>query len=414
MRIGIQTWGSDGDILPFMALAQGLQQAGHQVSIAYTSVDNKDYSAYASAGGFQAYKAYEKFDTGMNDAMAAIVETRDPLKQFTLVMQTYFDPAVTAMYQASQQLCAENDIVIGHMMNHTLLTTAELHGKPRIVVALAPLAIRTSEIPLFGPNLGPLLNRCTWWLGDYIGKKKLFTVAEAIRQDAGLAPLQSMQQQLYISQDLTLIASSPTLTTRRKDWGPHIQVSGELRFHPGQQPIAMPSGLDEFINTGTPPVYLGFGSLAPYQSAETDKLMRTAVQLAGCRAIIQSASDEASSAQIFRCKSAPHASLFPRCAAVVHHGGAGTTHTSLRAGCPSIIVEHAFDQLFWGQELQRLGVAGPVLHRNNVSAEQLAAAIVVVTSDKTMQTRTQELALRMQDEDGVQTAINLIEQKFAR
>lgn len=414
MKIGIQTWGSDGDILPFMALAQGLQQAGHQVSVAYTSVDNKDYSAYASAGGFQAYKAYEKFDTGMNDAMADIVETRDPIKQFTLVMQTYFDPAVAAMYQASQQLCAENDIVIGHMMNHTLLTAAELHGKPRIVVALAPLAIRTNEIPLFGPNLGPLLNRFTWWLGDYIGKKKLFTVAEAIRHDAGLPPLESVQQQLYISKELTLIASSPTLTTRRKDWGSHIHVSGELRFHAGEQPIAMPPGLDEFINAGAPPVYLGFGSLAPYQSAETDKLMRAAVQLAGCRAIIQSESDKTSSAQIFRCKSAPHALVFPRCAAIVHHGGAGTTHTSLRAGCPSIVVEHAFDQLFWGQELHRLGVAGSVLHRKNVSAEQLAAAIVAVTSEPAIGTRAQELALNMRKEDGVQTAVRLIEEKFVR
>ncbi|MNK04261.1 4'-demethylrebeccamycin synthase [compost metagenome] len=412
MKIGIQTWGSDGDILPFIALAQGLQAAGHQVSIAYTSVDNKDYSAYADAGGFHAFKAYDHFDAGMNDAMAGIVETKGPLKQFTLVMQTYFDPAVEAMYQASQKLCAENDVLIGHMMNHTLLTAAEQSGKPRIVVALAPLAIRTSEIPLFGPNLGPLLNRLTWWLGDYIGKKKLFTKAEAIRRRAGLAPLQSMQQQLYISKELTLIAASPTLTARRKDWGGHIQVCGELRFDKDRQPLPMPAGLEEFIAAGTPPVYLGFGSLAPYQSAQTDQLMCAAVALAGCRAIIQSESNEASPPNVFRCKSAPHTQVFPHCAAVVHHGGAGTTHTSLRAGCPSIVVEHAFDQQFWGQELHRLGVAGPLLHRNSVNAEQLAAAITATLASPTMQTRAQELAARMQGEDGVRTAIRLIEEKF--
>ena len=177
MKIGIQTWGSDGDILPFLALAEGLQAAGHQVTVAYTSVDNRDYSTLSSKYGFKSLKVFDKFEEGMDQAMAEIVATNDPLKQFILVMEKYFDPAVKEMYEASTQLCSDNEIVIGHMMNHTLLTAAEKFNRPRIVVALAPLAIRTKHIPLFGPNLGTFFNQLTWRLGDYVGRKKLFSLA---------------------------------------------------------------------------------------------------------------------------------------------------------------------------------------------------------------------------------------------
>lgn len=412
MKIGIQTWGSDGDILPFLALAEGLQAAGHQVTVAYTSVDNKDYSAYSAAGGFNSFRAFDTFTVGMNEAMDAIVRTNDPMKQFMFVMDKFFNPAVEAMYQASHKLCAENDIVIGHMMNHTLLTAAEKTGCPRVVVALAPLAIRTKYVPLFGPNLGTFLNPLTWMLGDYVGRKKLFTFAANIRKREGLAPLVSMQKQLYESKDLTLIASSPTITARRQDWGDHIQICGDLNFPASDRHIPMPEGMEEFISSGAPPIYMTFGSLAPFQSEQTDQLMSDAVEKAGCRAVIQSAWSGKESPSIFRCSRAPHAKVLPQCSAVVHHGGAGTIHSSLRAGRPSIVVEHAFDQIFWGRELQRVGAGGKVLHRNTVTADQLAKAIKSTLDSSEMKSQANELGRIMQREDGVKTAVELIEAKF--
>jgi len=414
MNIGIQTWGSDGDILPFMALAEGLQSAGHHTTVAYTSVDNKDYSAYSRRGGFQSFKACGAFATGMGDAMGDIVGTNDPMKQFVLVMKDFFDPAVEAMYEASTRLCSDNDIVIGHMMNHTLLSAAEKFHRPRAVVALAPLAIRTRQIPLFGPNLGPWLNPLTWMLGDYVGRKKLFARAEAIRKREGMRALKSTQEQLYTSRELTLIASSPTLTPRRKDWGAHIQICGDLRFSRDDLHIPMPPGLAEFISAGEPPVYMTFGSLSPFESEALDHLMSEAAEKAQCRAIIQSPSRNETGGNIFKCDRSPHAHVFPDCRAVVHHGGAGTTHSALRADCPSVVVEHAFDQLFWGQSLQKAGVAGPVLHRNTLTAGQLADAIRRTMDSAGMRRSATKLGQQMRTENGVAKAVDLIEQRFAR
>jgi len=412
MNIGIQTWGSDGDILPFLALAEGLQNAGHAVTLAYTSVDNKDYSAHAKQAGIKSFKAFERFNINTDEAMAEIVRTNDPMKQFTLVMQQFFDPALEAMYQASRELCAQNDIVIGHMMNHTLLTAAQKQNIPRVVVALAPLAIRTKYIPLFGPNLGSLLNPLTWKLGDFIGRKKLFAKAEKLRIREGLPPLKSMQEELYVSHDLTLIASSAVLTTRRPDWGEHIQVCGDLHFKSPQQYIPMAGELETFLKTGTPPVYITFGSLTPFGNEKLDKIVTQAVELAGCRAIFQSGVDAQISNKLFKCSKAPHAVVFPQCIAIVHHGGAGTTHSALRAGKPSIVVEHAFDQLFWGKELQKRGAGGEVLHRNTLTAEILAQSIVQTLASTGLQKKAAELGTIMQKENGVSNATKLIEEKF--
>ena len=416
MKIGVQTWGSDGDILPFFALAAGLQAAGHQVTVAYTSADNKDYSTLSAKYGFQSLKVFDKFEEGMGQAMNEIVATNDPLKQFILVMGKYFDPAVQDMYEASTQLCADNEIVIGHMMNHTLLTAAEKYNRPRIVVALAPLAIRTKHIPLFGPNLGTSFNQFTWRLGDYVGRKKLFTLANEIRNNEGLPPIKSLQQELYMSKELTLIASSPSISIRQQDWGDNIQVCGELNFKSADRQPSLPDDLDAFFNSGSAPVYITFGSIAPYQAQETALLMLNAVKESGCRAIIQAdwnnIHTDSIAEDVYQCRRLPHADVFPHCAAVVHHGGAGTTHTALRAGCPSIVVEHAFDQTFWGNELERIGVAGEVLHRNSITAVQLAKAIETTLNSQEMKKNAMRLSKKMQAEDGVETAIKLIEQKF--
>lgn len=414
MKIGIQTWGTDGDILPFIALAHGLQGAGHQVTIAYTSVDGKDYAAYAAAGGFVAVSAYDGFDGALNPALDEIIRTNDPMKQFVLVMQHYFDPALEAMYAASQALCADNELVIGHMVNHTLLTAAEVSGRPRVSVALAPLAVRTNEIPLFGPNLGRFINSLTWKLGDYVGRKKMFSRAEALRQREGLPALKSLQQELYVSKDLTLIASSPSLSQTRGDWGDNIHICGDLHYPQHDHPIALPPDLQDFLQAGPPPVFLTFGSMTQYQAESFDTLMTEAVALLGCRAIIQSDWPGKVSPDIFRCSRAPHAQVFPHCAAIVHHGGAGTTHSSARSGRPSIVVEHAFDQQFWGDELRRAGVAGKVLHRNTVTPQQLAEALRATLQSDAMQQRAAEIGRAMQQEDGVTRAIQLIEQRFGR
>ena len=106
---------------------------------------------------------------------------------------------------------------------------------------------------------------------------------------------------------------------------------------------------------------------------------------------------------------APHAALFPHCAAVVHHGGAGTTQTALIAGVPSILVPHVADQFFWADELRRIGVALRSVPRRALTAVTLADSIRATTADGHLRQRACELAPRFAAENGVERAVDLIE-----
>ena len=132
------------------------------------------------------------------------------------------------------------------------------------------------------------------------------------------------------------------------------------------------------------------GSMYAYDTSPgiiTEILVQGAL-LAGCRAIVQAPWDELREfpdhRQIYKIGKTPHQYIFPRCSAVVHHGGAGTTHSATLHGCPSIVIEHIADQGFFANELHRLGVAPKMLHRRNVTAQKLARSITAVLGDPGM------------------------------
>ena len=179
----------------------------------------------------------------------------------------------------------------------------------------------------------------------------------------------------------------------------------------------LPEGLDEFLKAGRPPVYLTFGSMMPTSFdyiRETAAIWTGAIRRIGHRAIIQLPWADLSAFEtedrFFKVNRAPYPKVFPRCSVVVHHGGAGTTQSALLAGRPSIIVAHVSDQFFWGAELERLQVAGKTLRRKGLSSKQLAGGIERVLADPEVAPRAEALGKLMAQEDGVRSAIGLIEE----
>jgi UDP:flavonoid glycosyltransferase YjiC (YdhE family) len=137
-----------------------------------------------------------------------------------------------------------------------------------------------------------------------------------------------------------------------------------------------------------------------------------AAKAAGCRAIVQSrwksVGDIEEDGDIYRLGAAPHSRLFPHCAAVVHHGGAGTTQTASLYGCPSAIVAHIADQYFWADELKRLGVAPGRLDRRTATPEGIARAIRQILGSQPMRARAKALGEQLAAENGVAKAVAII------
>lgn len=424
-RIALQTWGSDGDIHPFIALAGALAARGHEVALAVTSAERKSYRSYADRLGFRLIEVGHAIgdDAEMHALVTKMHRLRDPLAQAAFIFDALLAPGIPAIHRAAQSLCAEHDLMIGHFILHPVHGAAEQAGTPYLTLTLNHSAIPTRSSPPVGlPDLGPGLNRLGWALAMTLLERLLRPRINRWRQGCGLPPVDSFRT-VWESPNGNLIAVSPQLCPERADWAARQQVCGFFPPPEVSQNGTLPPDLEAFLAAGPAPVYFTFGSmLAVPQDRETlvdsVRLMVEAAAIAGCRAIVQAPWSRIDGIDVgpavFRVERAPHRQVFPRCLAVVHHGGAGTTQTSLLCGKPSVVVAHIVDQYFWGRELARAGVAPRLIERRGASAKKLGAALRKVIESPAMQEKARVLGRELANEDGLARAVALVESFLAQ
>ncbi len=417
MKIGLHTWGSDGDIRPFVALAGGLSAAGNEVTLAVVSVDGKDYTSLGEAGGFSVRHIVIPGNSLEKRRAFAIqlFGVKNTFKQLAALLKEFFDPVADEMFTEAEKLCAENDAVIGHFIMHPLRAAAELSRTKHITVALNHSIIPSKYITPMGlPYLGEWMNPIYWWGVSKALDSYLLSPLNRFRANKGLPPEGSVIGGAAESRLLNLVAVSPAICQQPPDWEKHHHVCGFFNIPETNEYWEMPSGLERFLDAGPPPVYMTFGSMSSFDPApeETARMMYDAALLAGCRAIIQSTPAGFAALPehkaVLRIGWAPHKYIFPHCAAVVHHGGAGSTQSAMRHGCPSIVVEHFGDQPFWGSELMRIVVALKTLHRRGLTARRFASRIRETLDSNRLRVRVRELGARMKHEDGVGNAVELV------
>ena len=254
MRIGLQTWGSNGDILPFISLAGGLSKAGHEVTLAYTSVDHKDYSHFGETLNFKTINAYGQFDT--TRSLYELTRSVIPITQLSVLLDHYYDPAVEEMYATSNVLCAENELVIGHVLCHTLLTASQKRSCPRLTMWPGPMVIETKYQAPSGINLGTWVNAMVWKVGDLFMTRTCFMAAKQLRSREGLPPVKSIQKELFRSDICTLIGASQHLCVPHPDWAEKVRICGFLQVPENNANWEISSELSEFMGSGEPPVYM--------------------------------------------------------------------------------------------------------------------------------------------------------------
>jgi UDP:flavonoid glycosyltransferase YjiC (YdhE family) len=423
MKIGMQTWGSHGDIRPFLALAEGLQAAGNDVHLVITCVDSGAYEGMVSASGVKiSVVASPVLTPAQQETVGRTAyEIRNPMTQMATILRLCLDPVEDAMFAAARRLCAESDVLIGHYFMHPLQTAAEAAGRPYVSVLLSHAAIPSDfDHPLTGPGAGKRMHRVLWWLTRTLLNRTLKHYPDRLRGQLGMAPLKDVVTQVWLSKHLTLAAVSPTICRGQPDWPASVRVCGFLDTPNLAMEGDLTSDLAGFLAAGDAPVYMTFGSWMPRDptgQAKALRLLTDAARLAGCRAIIQAPSAAAcgfqSDGDILYVAAAPHHAIFPHCRAVVHHGGAGTTQSVMSAGKPSVVVANISEQEHWGRELRRLGIAGRVAKRRNATAPALARGLRHVLASPAMAARAADIAGAMQAEHGVDAAVALVMQTFA-
>ena len=411
MKIYILTIGTRGDVQPYIALGLGLQSVGHEVTIATLGEFENLVTGYGLwhaclRGDFlKVAQVSENGSTGKKRG--------NPLQ----LIQQYIEMAKDTL--ADEWESAQNaEVIIYNPAAFGGYDIAEKLGVPAFAAFPAPMYSPTKEFPSpFFPfrNLGPF-NKFSHQVFAKLGPSMFRRPINEWRRDVlGLPPAKG-DNVLHGKPVPTLYAYSEAVVPRPADWDHSSVVTGYwfLDTPSSWQPEP---GLVKFINAGTQPVYIGFGSMFMNGGREKTEIVLDALKLAGQRGVLAtgwgglSAAD--SSDDIFVVDAVPHDWLFPHMAAVVHHGGAGTTGASLRAGKPTVICPFVGDQPFWGHRIAALGVGPSPIPQWKLTSKSLAEAIKTAVSDHGMRQSAAELGKKIRVEDGVGRAVAFIQYKLS-
>ncbi len=417
MLITILTAGTRGDTQPYIALALGLQRAGYQVRF----VGGQNFAPFVQAYGLDFFPLSVDLAEMMNSGAAqAVLDADNPLQALltqasAMRNTTVFDQVQDDVWKA----CQGADAIIYHPGMVSGYFIARHLGIPCLMASAVPMS-PTHDWPslLFynGPRLGSVYNRLTHTLFDQIfwqmfrAPIKKFWRKQEQSEIVPFMPPYARQRKETLP---VLYGYSEHALARPADWPAYLNITGYwfLDAESGWQP---PNDLVDFLQAGPPPVYIGFGSMGSIRRArETAEIAIKALALSGQRGLLASgwnsmSQDVALPENVFMVSDVPHAWLFPQMAAVVHHGGAGTTAAGLRAGVPSVVVPYSVDQPMWGRRVAELGVGPQPIPRKQLTAENLAQAITAALQ-KEVRTRAEKLGKQIRAEDGVARAVEIVD-----
>jgi sterol 3beta-glucosyltransferase len=415
VRIAALSIGSRGDVQPFVALAQGLRRAGHDAWI----VAFPEFRALVESAGQRLVPLKTPDDTLTGEADArALRESSDSLIRHMRVIRSISQRLVTTpgYWESLEAACSGADALIYHYTAPQGYHLAEKLGIPAIAAAAAPTLAptRTFPHPLWPPDARGIPVRWTHLVCEQFMWQPFRTMLNDWRRNIlGLKPERFFGPYSRIRRGLLLYGYSPALLPPAPDWREQVRVTGFwFRDSPQWKPA---SHLETFLAAGPPPVFFGFGSHGTGDVNSTLPIIREALRKAGKRGIVAVSANTPldASDDLFPVRDVPHEHLFPRMSAVVHHCGAGTTGTVLRAGVPQVFVPHFSDQPFWANRLHQAGLGPAPIPAKLLNAERLASALAQVDS---MRARAEELGCRVRAENGVAVAVSAIEkhiQNFA-
>jgi len=423
MRIGIITIGSRGDVQPYIALGAGFKRAGYEVRLlthgAFAEAVRAEELDFVDLGvdpRTVMEQVMQEAGLAKRSSRIALLRQGAFMRQALRIAQPLLQEGAKLCFQATQDVDA---LLLNPLGIYIGIPLAHLRGIPAFAANLQPL-MPTREFPsvLFPPAPAPLapwqslynrfsaevVERVRWPL--YRG-----SMGKAVHAVLG-TPLRSPLAQMRREQTPHFYGFSTHVLPRPADWPPFCHVTGYW-FLDSKTAWSPPADLENFLQAGPKPVYIGFGSMRGADERGFTEQVVSALQRSGQRGILLTGWGALAQVSlpetIFAIEAVPHGWLFPRVAAVVHHGGSGTTGAGLRAGLPSLIVPFIGDQSFWGQQICARGLGPQPIEQKRLSAEALAQAITTMITDQTMRQRAATVGERIRAEDGVGNAVRLVE-----
>jgi sterol 3beta-glucosyltransferase len=415
MHIAVIASGSRGDVEPYIALGKGLAEAGHVVRL----VTHQNFEMLVNSHGLEFWPIAGNVQDIAQD-MAALLESGNFLAILAQMGKEAQRGALT-LARGGLAACRGIDLVLAGIGGLFVgIALAEKLRLPLLQAYYIPFTPTRAYPSFLVPNppswLGGRFNRLSYQLARQM-MWQAFRPADGLARrdvlDLPRAPFLGPFNSDCVRGVPILYGYSPAVIPPPPDWGADVHVTGYW-FSDRADEWTPPPALMAFLRAGAPPVYVGFGSMSNRNPEETANLVLAALARTRQRAIILSGWSGLRTADVpdsvFMLDAAPFAWLFPRVAAVVHHGGAGTTAHGLRAGVPSVVIPFFGDQPFWGQRVAALGVGPEPIPRKKLTVERLAQAIDAAVRDPAMRQRAAELGATIRAEDGIAHAVAVVQQ----
>ena len=420
-RIGVLTIGTRGDVQPLYNLARGLKTAGFNVrfiaSESFRPLIDTENLDFFPLHHIDFHKTYQT-DLGQR-LLTSGLNSPFRLQMLSEVINTHIIPAIPDMVQAT----SDCDLVLS---NQTSLGFAwhivEKLKIPLISTTTFPVHIAREFSPSFvswrlrwGTGINRLLGRMVLSIANRLIPLK--TVNEIRTNVLELPPLTTYPD-YFVNADGTIpwiYGWSPTVLPHSRDWGEHICVSGYwFADHDANRQLS--PALEQFLDAGPPPVYVGFGSLLATDNNRLSTEVCEALERTGQRGLLLAGwgalqpTDPPPS--VFIATELPHHAAFPRMRALVHHGGSSTVGEGLRAGKPTGVVWFAFDQPLWGERVTTLGAGPRALPVRKLNSARLATMIQQLVTDENYRHQAAAAGASIRSENGIERAVRFIERRL--
>jgi sterol 3beta-glucosyltransferase len=399
MKIVLSSRGSRGDVFPIVEIAAALKSQGHEADICVPQTFEHTvrrrgltYSLYSEDSG----QVMQKLGSGVR-------AIRTALDWFSSSIEEQFEFMLGATQEADAMATSVNEVAAP--------TVAEYRGIPHFRIAYTPVLPGYQPPPLIPwQNMPEMANRIFWHLvngstGLLIGK-----FINSMRKRLGLRPMPATGT-YFTSRSHTILAINQTLAPPCASWFERYDFD-YAGYCYGSANEALEPELIKFLQQGQPPVYIGFGSVIVKNPERFTSLILKAAEIARCRLVLGTGWTglglKELPGHVFPVGDVNHASLFPLCAGVAHHGGSGTTHTAARAGVPQFIMPQIADQFYWGHRVHRLGLGPAPTAPDKITAVELGRAFAELSNDQSYVRNAKYLGHLMRFENGVHESTGII------
>lgn len=397
MKIVLATFGSRGDVQPMLALSLALQSAGHRVLLA--APPEKGEWARQMGCPFQP----------LGDDITAFIDTMKDIHsaRSAILSIRYLRKEFRSQFHIFPKIIAGADLVVGASLVGALSSVAESMGIAYRYVAFSPSTLPSCHYPFpFCKHQGlpKYYNRITWQTAKIFDRFNLTSLMNKGRRQLGLAPVKDAW--LNILGQRVIVATDKAVSSIPGDVESDVSQTGYLHLDQGDQHL---EALERFLDAGPPPVYAGFGSMPKKDQSGNIPMIIRAARSVGRRVVIAKFWEEPSefrhSDDVFFISRYPHLKLFPRMAAVIHHGGAGTVATSAISGVPQIVIPHLLDQYYWGSQIYRSNLGPKPIWRPRLTSRKLAGAIHETLSHNRMKQKATAISRMIDRQNSLDMAV---------